>query len=234
MCGNTGERFFPFHAKVTESTLTQFTITHFEDASSKDSVPMNLTKLEPNRVIDDLYGNTVLDFWSWAFSDLLSGSNRGVFAEFLVGAVLGTTENARIEWDVADHIYRGRKIKVKSAAYIEHWLQSKPSRISFPLDTIQKKEIKTSIPGLTLYPKPEVYVFCVFDVKERIEADMLDMGKWHFYPVAARIIESKYRRKKSVTLREVQRVASSVQILQLRRSIDGIIEEMSTRQPGKA
>ncbi len=60
---------------------------HFEDASSKDSDPMNITKLEPNRVIDDLYGNTVPDFWSWAFSDLLSGSNRGVFAEFLVGAV---------------------------------------------------------------------------------------------------------------------------------------------------
>ena len=124
---------------------------------------MNLTKLEPNRIIDDLYGNTVLDFWSWAFSDLISGSNRGIFAEFLVGAVLGTTENARIEWDVADHIYRGRKINVKSAAYIEHWLQSKPSRISFPVNHIQRKEIKTSIPGLTLYPKPEVYVFCVFD-----------------------------------------------------------------------
>ena len=195
---------------------------------------MNLTKLEPNQVIDDLYGNTVLDFWSWAFSDLISSSNRGVFAEFVVGAVLGTTENARIEWDVADHIYRGRKIKVKSAAYIEHWLQSKPSRIAFPIDHVQRKEIKTSVPGLTLYPKPEVYVFCVFDVKERNEADILDMAKWLFYPVAAHIIESKYRRKKSVTLREVQRVASSVQILQLRRSIDGIIEELSKGDPHRA
>jgi hypothetical protein len=192
---------------------------------------MNLTKLEPNRIIDDLYGNTVLDFWSWAFSDLLSSSNRGVFAEFLVGAVLGTTENARIEWDIADHIYRGRKIKVKSAAYLEHWLQSKPSRITFPLDQIQRKQIKTAVPGLTLYPKPEVYVFCVFDVKDRNEADTLDMGKWLFFPVAAHIIESKFRRKKSVTLREIQRVASSVQILQLRRTIDHIIEELSAREP---
>ncbi|MCX6143486.1 MAG: hypothetical protein NTZ35_09715 [Ignavibacteriales bacterium] len=195
---------------------------------------MNLTKLEPNRIIDDLYGNTVLDFWSWAFSDLISGSNRGIFAEFLIGAVLGTTENARIEWDVADHIYRGRKIKVKSAAYIEHWLQSKPSRISFPVNHIQRKEIKTSIPGLTLYPRPEVYVFCVFDVRERNEADMLDMGKWLFYPVAAHVIESKYRRKKSITLKEVQRVAPSVRILQLRRAIDGVIEELNSREPHKS
>jgi hypothetical protein len=195
---------------------------------------MNLTKLEPNRVIDDLYGNTVLDFWSWAFSDLISGNNRGIFAEFLVGAVLGTTENARIEWDVADHIYRGRKIKVKSAAYIEHWLQSKPSRISFPVNHAPQKEIKTSIPGLTLYPKPEVYVFCVFDVRERNEADMLDMGKWLFHPVAAHVIESKYRRKKSVTLKEVQQVAPPVQILQLRRAIDAVIEELNGREPHRS
>jgi hypothetical protein len=194
---------------------------------------MNLIKLEPNRIIDDLYGNTVLDFWSWAFSDLLNGSNRGVFAEFLVGAVLGTTENARIEWDVADHIYRGRKIKVKSAAYLDHWLQSKPSSIAFPIEHIQRKEIKTSVPGLTLYPKPEVYVFCVFDVKDRNEIDVLDMGKWLFYPVAAHVIETTYRRKKSLTLKEIQHVASSVQILQLRRTIDGIIEGLNAREPAK-
>jgi hypothetical protein len=217
--------------RVTKNTLSQFTKSHFEDSLNQDSLPMNISKLEPNRIIDDLYGYTVLDFWSWAFSDLISGSNRGIFAEFLVGAVLGTTENARIEWDVADHIYRGRKIKVKSAAYIEHWLQSKPSRISFPINHIQRKEIKTSIPGVTLYPRPEVYVFCVFDVKDRNEADMLDMGKWLFYPVAAQIIESKYRRKKSVTLKEVQRVAASVQILQLRKTIDGIIESMNSLEP---
>jgi hypothetical protein len=164
---------------------------------------------------------------------LISSSNRSIFAEFLVGAVLGTTENARIEWDIADHIYRGRKIKVKSAAYIEHWLQSKPSRISFPVDHIQRKEITTSVPGLTLYPKPEVYVFSVFDAKERNEADMLDMGKWLFYPVAAHVVESKYRRKKSITLKEVQRIASSVQILQLRRTIDGVIEELNTHEPSR-
>ena len=196
--------------------------------------PMNISKLEPNQVIDDLYGNTVLDFWSWAFSDLISSANRSVFAEFLVGAVLGTTENTRIEWDVADHIYRGRKIKVRSAAYIEQWLQSKPSRITFPVNHVQRKAIKTSIPGITLYPRAELYVFCLFDVKERSEANMLDTGRWHFYPVAAHVIESKYRGKKTITLREVERVAPPVQILQLRRAIDGVIEGLNAREPQRA
>lgn len=122
---------------------------------------------------------------------------------------------------------------MKSAAYVEHWLQSRLCRIAFPINRVQQKEIKTSIPGLTLYPKPEVYVFCVFGVKERNEADFPNMGKWLFYPGLAHVIESRYRRKKSITSKEVQRVASSVQILQLRRSIDGIIEELNGREPSR-
>lgn len=33
---------------------------------------------------------TVGDFWRWAYSDILSNRNRGIFAEFLVGAALKT------------------------------------------------------------------------------------------------------------------------------------------------
>ena len=188
---------------------------------------MNLAKLEPNHVIEDLYGNTVLDFWSWAFSDLVDGNTQDIFGEFIVGAVLGTTENPRIAWDVADHIYRGRKIKVKTAAYLQHWLQAKPSRIAFPITHTHQREIRTSIPGLTLHPKPEIYVFCVFNVKERNEANALDLAKWLFFPVAAHVIEHKYRRKKTLTLKEVERVAAAVPILQLRKSIDLLIDDLN-------
>ncbi len=194
---------------------------------------MNLSKLDPNDIIGDLYGNTVLDFWSWAFSDILSSRNRGVFAEFLIGAVLGTTENARIEWDVADHIYRGRKIKVRSASYIQHWFQKKPARIVFPLGRTRQRKIKTSIPGLSLHPKPEIYVFCLFNVKDSNEASVLDMEKWVFYPTQAYLVETRFRRKEALTLRDVRRIATPVTILQLRKAIDIIIEELNSREPKK-
>ena len=29
-------------------------------------------------------GGSILDFWSWAYSDLIQNMNRGVFAEFIV------------------------------------------------------------------------------------------------------------------------------------------------------
>jgi hypothetical protein len=41
-------------------------------------------------------GATVGDFWSWAYSDLLSSTDRAVFAEFVVGTACIPTERARI------------------------------------------------------------------------------------------------------------------------------------------
>jgi hypothetical protein len=43
-----------------------------------------------------LLGATVGDFWSWAYSDLLSNTDRAVFAEFVVGTACIPTERARI------------------------------------------------------------------------------------------------------------------------------------------
>ena len=39
---------------------------------------------------DTELGSSVLDFWSWAYSDLIRNVNRGAFAEFIV---LGAMNN---------------------------------------------------------------------------------------------------------------------------------------------
>ncbi|MBK6579630.1 MAG: hypothetical protein IPG17_26280 [Sandaracinaceae bacterium] len=41
---------------------------------------------------------TVLDFWRWSMSDLVSNTARGVLAEFLVGSALGIASGTRVEW----------------------------------------------------------------------------------------------------------------------------------------
>lgn len=45
-------------------------------------------RLDPEREIRPT-GQTVGDFWAWAFSDVLSNVNRAVLAEWLVGSALG-------------------------------------------------------------------------------------------------------------------------------------------------
>jgi hypothetical protein len=45
---------------------------------------------------------TIGDFWSWAHSDVMSNTNRSIFAEFLVVSALGLLDTPRIEWDAVD------------------------------------------------------------------------------------------------------------------------------------
>jgi hypothetical protein len=63
--------------------------------------------------IDSIIGPenlTVGDFWSWAYSDILSNRNISIFAEFLVGSALGVTDTPRIEWDGVNLHYNEKKI----------------------------------------------------------------------------------------------------------------------------
>lgn len=38
---------------------------------------------------------SILDFWSWAYSDLIRNVNRGAFAEFLVKSAMEISENTQ-------------------------------------------------------------------------------------------------------------------------------------------
>jgi hypothetical protein len=55
-------------------------------------------------------GQTVGDFWAWAYSNILTNITRGLFAEFLVGTALGAVEGTRTEWDSFDLLYKDAKI----------------------------------------------------------------------------------------------------------------------------
>jgi hypothetical protein len=61
------------------------------------------------------------DFWSWAYSDILSNTDRAVFAEFVVGTALGVTDVPSVGWDAVDLRYVDKTIEVKISAYIQSW-----------------------------------------------------------------------------------------------------------------
>ena len=42
---------------------------------------------------------TVLDFWKWAYSDLLDNAQRGILAEYLVANALNLQNTIRTNWD---------------------------------------------------------------------------------------------------------------------------------------
>jgi hypothetical protein len=94
---------------------------------------MEIKKLEPDTRIKGLEETKVSDFWSWAYSDVMSNTTRAIFAEFIVANALDKTNKVRIEWDETDIRYRRKKIEVKSAAYTQRWKQEKPSVIRFDI-----------------------------------------------------------------------------------------------------
>ena len=95
---------------------------------------MSYGRLEPDTPIPGVVGGqTVGDFWAWAFSNILTNITRGLFAEFLVGTALGAVEGKRTEWDSYDLSYGDAHIEVKSSAYLQSWEQDKPSNIGWSI-----------------------------------------------------------------------------------------------------
>jgi len=76
---------------------------------------------------------TILDFWRWSVSDLVSNATRGRLAEFIIAQALNVdTSGVRDEWAAYDLLTSsGIKVEVKSAAYLQSWAQRRHSNILF-------------------------------------------------------------------------------------------------------
>jgi hypothetical protein len=61
---------------------------------------------------------TLLNFWQWAYSDLIGNTERGAIAEYIVAIACNIDKNIRVSWDSYDLLLKnGLKIEVKSSAY---------------------------------------------------------------------------------------------------------------------
>src|SRR5687767_12610590 len=91
---------------------------------------------------------SLIDFWRWSASDLVSNTMRGILDEFIVASALGITKgggSVRSEWDAYDLLTSGGiRIEVKSAAYLQSWYHQKLSTISFGIRPTSKWEDETN------------------------------------------------------------------------------------------
>lgn len=167
-----------------------------------DKIMQNITpiKLASDTPIKGIKNTTVLDFWRWAYSDILDNRARGIFAEFLVGQALGVTEDVRHEWLDADLLYNGKKIEVKTSAYIQSWHQNKLSQIQYDIAPKRKWDPLTNTIGTDVSRNSDCYVFCLYAEKDKANSNVLDTDKWLFYVMATPEINAKYNKQKSMTL----------------------------------
>lgn len=155
-----------------------------------------------------MLGPTLLDFWRWSSSDLVSNSMRGVLAEFIVGTALGICTRPRAEWDAVDlTTSEGLRIEVKSAAYLQTWKNERPSTIRFGIRKTLGWTAETNEYGTELRRQADAYVFALLSHREAATLDPLDVAQWEFYVVVAAELDARFPNQKSIGLTGVRSLA---------------------------
>ena len=153
-----------------------------------------------------------VDFWQWAYSDLMSNALRGVLAEYIVACATGCTQKPRAEWDAYDlQTESGLKIEVKSAAYLQSWEQKRLSPIRFDIATKKGWDAKNNLTSATSCRSADLYVFCVFAAQKKGSANPLDTDQWFFLLCSTPQINAQFGNQKSISLSSLE--ATSVKRL---------------------
>lgn len=170
---------------------------------------------------------SLLDFWRWSVSDLISNATRGRFAEFVVGSAIDIDPtDLRDEWDAFDLTSKeGIKIEVKSAAYIQSWEQKKYSAITFSIKKSKLwNEDSTKRIG-ELVRHADVYVFCLLKNKDQDTIDPLKMEQWEFYVVPTITLDNYERSEHSISLKSLKKLVIPIQYQELKEEINNAYKQ---------
>jgi len=167
---------------------------------------------EPLMYRNEKLNFSLLDFWRWSASDILSNATRGRLAEFIVATATTIDINAvRNEWDAYDLITAdGIKLEIKSAAYLQSWYQRVLSKISFSTKLARHWDSITNIVSVTPQRHANVYVFCLLKHEDKTTVNPLNLDHWDFYVLATSELNNYTRSQHSITLKSLQKLTKSL------------------------
>ncbi len=151
---------------------------------------------------------SLLDFWRWTTSDLISNTIRGVLAEFIVALACDLHRHIRSEWDAFDLTFEGIRIEVKSAAYVQSWFQDNYSKIIFNVKPTLAWDYETNKQATVAKRQSDMYVFCLLETKDQDKINPLDLNQWIFYVCSTTRIEQNCPEAKSLSLKKLKQVGA--------------------------
>ncbi len=166
--------------------------------------------------------NTILDYWQWAYSNILQNIQRGNFAEFIVKTALeagGVDFNPGLKNDFAPYDLNGpiiastnkqSRIEVKSAAFVQIWDIKHPERASFSIaPAMLPDETGDYRPDAPKQRNNDMYVFALYTAKDR-RCNILDLSWWEFYVLPTHVINSDpvLNNQKTISLKRVQELCT--------------------------
>lgn len=185
--------------------------------------------LSPDTLLFDDDNNEIAklsDYWSWAHSELLCNTERGIIAEYLVACALGIQKNDRESWDKYDLLSsNGIRIEVKASGYIQTWAQKELSKIVFGVHKSYGWNSTSGKYDDTQKRQSDVYVFCVHKHKEQDTVNPLNAKQWDFYVVSTKFLNDKIGNQKTISLSSVEKLeAIKCSYSQLKETIERCME----------
>jgi hypothetical protein len=181
--------------------------------TKNDTTPFPAVVAERKTGNEPFIGNdtdfSLLNFWRWAHSDLISNTERGKLAEFIVSMAMHCTDGVSETWGAFDILSpEGIKIEVKTSAYLQSWGQSKLSNIAFGIQETKAWDSVTNIYAETAMRQADVYIFCVEDCKEQEFINPLDLSQWEFYIIPTKALNRTVKTQKSIGLNSLIKIGA--------------------------
>lgn len=152
-------------------------------------------------------GVSLQQFWQWSGSDLISNSQRGILAEFLVAHALSADSGVRTEWDAYDLVTdSGIKVEVKASGFIQSWAQTRLSSVGFDIAPKLSWDASTNISATEAARPADVYVFAVHAHIAQESIDPLNVTQWKFYVLGTPVLDEACSSQKKVSLGTLQRL----------------------------
>ncbi len=147
---------------------------------------------------------TLLDYWQWAYSDLIGNTERGILAEYLVALACNIEDSVRISWDSFDLLVDNEiKVEVKSSSYLQSWKQTKFSKPVFGIAKTKAWDYVNNVYDNHTKRQADIYVFALLSHLDKKTLNPLDLKQWAFYILHTKTIDAKMGNKKSISLDKI-------------------------------
>lgn len=188
---------------------------------------MELDEIEPSirseseEILSSNKSRKLVDFWRWAYSDLIGNTERGCFAEYLVAIACNIDHKVRISWNSYDlELDDGTKIEVKSSAYLQSWKQKEYSKPIFGIQKTKSWDYRTGQYDVTKKRQSDIYVFALLSHKTKSTVNPLDTSQWEFYILQTSVIDLELGESKQVSLDKLK------QLNAIKSSFDDILDKI--------
>lgn len=172
--------------------------------------PTRRDEMESFRGAGERDALTVLDFWQWSASDLLTNLQRSRLAEYLVAKALGVATGIRSEWEPYDvKSTDGITVEVKASGYVQSWRQRVPSRPTFGIGPTRRYDEQAFAYSTDARRQAEVYVFALLSEHDPKKVNPLDLDQWRFYVVSTVELDRRVPGQQTISLNRLEKLGAA-------------------------